>query len=65
MTENETQQRQWDMRYSVYTPCPCQQCTDKHVLCHSKCEKYKAFRKKHEENTEKYRKYKEKHYYAK
>ena len=32
---------------------PCKDCTDRHIGCHSKCEKYQAFRKQRDkENRE-------------
>jgi hypothetical protein len=39
---------------------PCKDCFDRHQGCHSKCEKYIAFRKERDELNEKIYKQKEK-----
>lgn len=33
----------------ISIPSPCQDCTERRVGCHSKCLKYKEFRKKNSE----------------
>ena len=33
---------------------PCKECQDRDVLCHSKCEKYKEYRAKHEAESKKH-----------
>ena len=31
--------------------CPCKDCTDRIFLCHSMCEKYKAWRREHDKTV--------------
>ena len=40
---------------------PCKDCPDRHLGCHSKCERYKAWKKEREELKEKARIYNDTH----
>ena len=34
--------------------CPCKECTDRQIKCHSTCQRYKHWRKEYDEAKEKY-----------